>query len=89
MDGTSVTVALIGAATSNRKYVSYEIEKSLLRGNGMLGIRINNIKDKDGSIDPPGTIPEELIRIKAPVHLYEYGKLGEWVERAFKAASRR
>jgi hypothetical protein len=89
LDGTSVTVVLIGAVTSNRKYVSYEIEKSLLRGNRILGIWINNIKDKDGSIDPPGTIPEELIRIKAPVYVYEYGKLGEWVERAFKAASRR
>jgi hypothetical protein len=34
-------------------------------------------RDKDGSIDLPGTIPEELIRIKAPVYVYEYGKLGE------------
>ena len=89
LEGTSVTVVLIGAETNNRKYVSYEIQKSCARGNGMLGVRINNIKDKDGSIDLPGTIPEELIRIKAPVYVYEYGKLGEWVERAFKAASRR
>ena len=89
LDGTSVTIVLIGAETSNRRYVSYEIQKSRLRGNGILGIWINNIKDRDGNIDLPGTIPQELITIKAPVYVYEYGKLGEWVERAFKAASRR
>src|SRR5438093_6273800 len=47
LNGTSVTVVLIGAETANRKYVSYEIEKSIARGNGLLGVLINNIKDKD------------------------------------------
>ena len=53
LDGTSVTVVLIGAETANRRYVSYEIEKSIAQGNGLLGIRINNIKNKDGRTDPP------------------------------------
>src|SRR5271169_7016882 len=30
--GTSVTVVLIGAQTSQRKFVDYEIEKSIARG---------------------------------------------------------
>lgn len=84
MVGTTVTVVLIGYETANRRYVSYEIEKSVARGNGILGIRINNIKDSHGRMDPPGRVPEELMKIGAPVHTYEYGKLGEWVEKAHK-----
>jgi hypothetical protein len=86
LDGTTVTVVLIGAETAKRKYVSYEIERSIARGNGILGVRVNNIKDKNGRTDPSGVIPEALIKIGAPVYTYEYGKLGEWVEKAYKKA---
>jgi hypothetical protein len=48
LKGTSVTAVLIGAETAKREYVSYEIERSIALGNGLLGIRINDIKDKDG-----------------------------------------
>ena len=87
LESTTVTVVLIGAETANRRYVSYEIEISIARGNGILGVRINNIKDKDGRTDPPGQIPEALTKINAPVYNYEYGKLGDWVERAYKKAN--
>jgi hypothetical protein len=87
LDGTTVTVVLIGAETANRKYVSYEVEQSVARGNGILGIRINNIKDKDGHTDPPGAVPAALTRIGAEVYTWEYGKLGEWVEKAYKSAN--
>jgi hypothetical protein len=84
LKGTSVTVVLIGADTASRRYVSCEIERSVALGNGILGVRINNIKDKDGRTDRPGAIPEALIKAGAPVYTYEYGKLGEWVEEAYK-----
>lgn len=84
LNATTVTVVLIGAETANRKYVSYEVEQSLARGNGILGIRINNIKDKDGHTDPPGAVPAALIRIGATIYTWEYGKLGEWVDKAYK-----
>jgi len=87
IDGTSVTVVLIGAETANRSYVSYEIEKSVARGNGILGIRINNVKDKDGKTESPGPIPPVLANIGAPIYDWEYGRLGEWVERAYKTAN--
>lgn len=86
LDDTTVTVVLIGAETGNRKYVSYEVEQSVARGNGILGIRINNIKDKEGRTDPPGAVPASLIRIGAAVYAWEYGKLGEWVDKAYKQA---
>ena len=87
LDGTTVTVVLIGAETANRKYVSYEVEQSVARRNGILGIRINSIKDKDGHTDPPGPVPAALNAIGAPVYAWEYGKLGEWVEKAYKKAN--
>jgi len=89
LDGTSVTVVLIGAETADRKFVSYEIEKSVACGNGLLGIRINNIKDQNGRTDSLGAVPEALTKAGAPVYTWEYGKLGEWVEKAYQAARRR
>jgi len=87
LEGTSVTAVLIGAQTADRKYVSYEIERSIARGNGVLGIRINNIRDKNGRIDQAGSIPDALTKSDAPIYTYEYGKLGEWVEKAYKKAN--
>ena len=43
LNGTSVTVVLIGTDTWKRPYVRYEIEQSYLRGNGLLGIHINGL----------------------------------------------
>jgi hypothetical protein len=48
LSGTSVTVVLIGAETSERKYVGTEIVKSYNKGNGMLGVYIHNMKDANG-----------------------------------------
>jgi hypothetical protein len=84
---TSVTVVLIGAETANRRYLTYEVEQSVARGNGILGIRINNIKDKDGRTDPPGPVPSALTSFGAAIYTWEYGKLGEWVEKAYKSAN--
>src|SRR5687767_9330661 len=55
--GTSVTAVLIGAETSNRKWVREEIEQSEKRGNGLFGIYIHNIKDFNGKTDYKGTNP--------------------------------
>lgn len=87
LDDTSVTIVLIGAETANRKYVSYEVEQSVGRRNGILGIRINNIKNRDGSTDPAGPVPAALTAIGAPIYTWEYGKLGDWVEAAYKKAN--
>jgi hypothetical protein len=87
LEETTVTVVLIGAETANRQHVSYEIQQSVARGNGILGIRINNIKGPDGRIGQPGPVPAALAAIGAPVYTWEYGKLGEWVEQAYRKAN--
>jgi hypothetical protein len=84
--GTSVTVVLIGAETSSRKFVDYEIEQSIARGNGLLGIYISYIKDKDGKTDIPGSAPARLTKVGAPCYYWDYSKFGNWVEEAFKKA---
>ena len=45
MKGSSVTVVLIGAETSTRPHINYEIIQSHKTKNGMLGIYIHNLKD--------------------------------------------
>lgn len=51
LDGTSTTVVLIGYGTADRQYVQYEIRKSYERGNALLGIWLDNIKDQQGQIN--------------------------------------
>lgn len=53
MDGTSATIVLIGSETLRRPYVQYEICKSLQRGNAVIGVYINAIRDFNGRVEPP------------------------------------
>ena len=50
LTGTSTTIVLIGAETASRPYVQYEILQSYNRGNGLLGIRVHNMKDENGQV---------------------------------------
>lgn len=45
LEGTSVTVVLIGSETLSRPFVQYEICKSLQKGNAVIGVHINGIRD--------------------------------------------
>lgn len=50
LENTSVTCALIGSETWNRRWVRYEILKSYDRDNLLFGVHINSIKDKNQRI---------------------------------------
>lgn len=88
LQNTSVTVVLIGAKTAGRKYINYEIEKSIERGNGILGIRIHNIKDQDGETDDKGEVPKKLIEGGYKVYTWsnDSEKFAKWVEEAYQVA---
>lgn len=103
LNGTSVTVVLIGAKTSERKWIKYEIDESLKKGNGLLGIRIHNIKDQNQQTDAMGKNPFENLyfdRDGRKVYLSEIYQtydwvndngrenLGNWIEKAVKDANR-
>jgi hypothetical protein len=47
-------ISRIGAETSSRDWVKYEIKRSFGRGNGMLGIYLHNIKDFQLNTDTAG-----------------------------------
>lgn len=65
LKGCSVTCVLIGEETFSRRWVRYEIIKSFIEGKGQLGIGINWIKDRNGSIKFwPGENPFEYLKVK-------------------------
>ena len=92
LHGTSVTVVLIGPETSKREWVRYEIQKSIEKGNGFIGIRIHNLKDQTGETDQDGYLDfglvdgEHTFSDLFPVYDWVdddgYENLGDWVEAA-------
>lgn len=103
LNGTSVTVVLIGAETNSRPYVDYEIQQSSKIGNGLLAIYINNMKNQFGMTDTKGqnpfdfwhkTINGQQVHFNRLYSTYDwvldrgYDNLGPWVEKAAKDAGR-
>jgi len=99
LNNTSVTVVLIGAETSLRPWVDYEIRESYSRGNGMLGIYIHNVRDLKGQVDFAGRNPFDNFNVKGIslsryyrtydwVNDRGYNNFPQWVEAAAKAAGK-
>lgn len=61
--GTSVTAVLIGSETYARKWVIYEIFRSIYKGNKIIGIHINRIKGKDGLTKSNGSNPFDYLGV--------------------------
>jgi hypothetical protein len=64
LDNTSNTCVLIGSQTHARPWVRYEILKSFVRGNHILGVHINGIKDKNQSTKTEGPNPFEYLGVR-------------------------
>jgi len=103
LKGSSVTVVLIGKETSGRKWVKEEIKKSYSKGNGMLGVYIHNVKDKEKKTDVKGKNPFEQFyftkdgkktRLSELYPTYDYvdqdgyNNLGKWIEKAAEKAGK-
>ena len=43
--------------TAGRKYIDYEIQRSIARGNGLVGIQINHLKNAIAKFKPKGYCP--------------------------------
>lgn len=61
LEYTSVTAVLIGSQTYARRWVRYEIMKSVERGNVVLGVHINNVPDKNRQTKPLGSNPLDYL----------------------------
>lgn len=88
LEGTTVTVVLIGENTDQSRWVKYEIAQSIARGNGILTIDISKIEDFDKK-----TTSCCGLRVDGAKHyLWNNDKgrdnLGAWVENAAKMAGK-
>ena len=88
LEGTSVTVVLVGKKTCSSKWVKYEIEQSIKRGNGLLGIDISKIPDfQKNTSERCGQIPNGY-----DFYLWNkdngYKNMGGWIEKAAKEAGK-
>lgn len=92
-EGSTVTCVLIGNETNSRKWVHYEIEKSIERKNAILGIYIHEMKSINGATDFRGVNPFDSHKIGynsltnvAPTYSWVSGdgylNFGKWIETA-------
>jgi hypothetical protein len=63
LENTSVTCVLAGSETYKRRWVRYEIARSLIKQNGLLTVYIHNIKNTDGITSTKGKNPLDYIGI--------------------------
>ncbi len=100
LEGTSVTVVLIGEKTLARPFVQYEICQSLQRGNAVIGVHISCVKDMRTQQTSVRGNPHTIIGYyndRQPVYfdaiadgIYDYAadngyvNLGTWIEAAAK-----
>jgi hypothetical protein len=97
LKNTTVTAVLIGAETASRDWVLYEVRESWKRGNAIVGVRIQGIKDQDSKTDSFGVNPLDVVKFEDGTALstvcrtYDWvahnGRehLGEWLEDAVQA----
>lgn len=82
ISGTSHTVVLIGEHTFSRRWVRYEIFKSLYENNGLTGVHINLIKGKDQRTKSLGENPFNYLALKFSSNgneVYPCEWNGQWV----------
>ena len=63
ISGKSVAIVLIGAKTSGRKWIKYEIKKAWEDGKGVLGVYVHNLKDSAGNQSSKGNNPFDAYKI--------------------------
>jgi hypothetical protein len=88
LENTSVTVVFVGSQTSGRKYINYEIDQSIARGNGLVAVQIHHLKDRNGNVDPPGAIPAKISGKYKAYKYVDHDSLARWIEEAAKAAGK-
>lgn len=81
LEGTSVTIVLLGAQTSVKPWVNYEIRKSWNNGIGVIGIYIHDITNEHGLKDVKGKNPFDNFRMTNSItrKLSNYVKTYDWV----------
>jgi Thoeris protein ThsB, TIR-like domain len=63
MKNTSVTCVLAGTFTYSRRWVRYEIARSVVKGNGLLNVKIHSMPDRTGYSSGAGPNPLEQMGV--------------------------
>ena len=83
MANTSVTCVLAGAYTWQRRWVRYEIGRSIVKGNGLLTVKIHNLQNLDGYLSNEGPNPLDHMGVyRVPdgrMLLAETNAQGQWI----------
>lgn len=87
LNDTSVTVVLIGSDTAECSWVNYELRLSVERGNGLLGIYIHDIRDRDGKPSERG--PRPIVPGNVEFPSYDWDRDLRHFKREVKAAAAR
>src|SRR5277367_2856094 len=61
LEGTFATIVLCGDRTNSRRWVRYEMLKSIEQGNALVGIKINGIPGKDKKPASHGPNPLDYV----------------------------
>lgn len=89
LQNTSVTVVFVTYGTANRKYINYEIDQSLAKGNGLVAVQIHHLKDQNGQTGSPGAIPSQIKANGFKAYKYTTKEsLAKWIEEAAKMAGK-
>lgn len=89
LKNTSVTVICVTYGSANRKYINYEIEKSLEKGNGLVAVRIHHLKDPNVPTSSQGAIPKQIEKNGFKAYKYTNKEaLARWIEEAAKLAGK-
>lgn len=89
LKNTSVTVVFVTYGTANRKYINYEIDQSLAKGNGLVAVQIHHLKDQNGQTGSAGAIPSQIKANGFKAYKYtNKDALVKWIEEAAKLAGK-
>lgn len=89
LENTSVTVVFVTYGTTNRKYINYEIDQSIARGNGLVAVQIHHLKDQNGDTGSAGAIPAQIEANGFKAYKYtDKEALASWIEEAANLAGK-
>ena len=89
LKNTSVTVVFVTHGTASRKYINYEIDQSIARGNGLVAVQIHDLKDQNGKTGSAGSIPSQIEENGFKAYKYTNKEsLARWIEEAAELAGK-
>lgn len=76
--GTSVTVMCVGPRTASCSWVTYAVQASVARGNGLFGILLPGL----------APVPRPAVLGTAPLYRFDARRFPGWIEAACRGAER-